>query len=451
MNKLARVLKGIGLDRPELRAWAWYDWANSAMQTTIVAAVFPVYYQLVAAADLEPNVALHRFSIATTGSLVVVALLAPFLGAIADSLPVKKRLLGIFLAIGVTACAGMFFIGKGNWELALWLFVFADIGASASFIFYDSLLRYIAADDEIDRVSSAGYALGYLGGGTLLAVNIAWIQFPQWFGLPSGENLSSAQATLPTRLAFLSVAVWWLVFSIPLFRKVAEPTLESDERPASAAALFGSVFGRLKHTVTNLGHYKQAVLMLIAFLFYNDGIGTIIRLATIYGAAMKIEGSALIGSILIVQFVGVPFAFLFGSVGSKVGAKRAVLFGLLVYIGIAILGYYMTTALHFFLLAILVGMVQGGTQALSRSLFASMIPKRKSAEFFALFSLGEKFAGILGPFLFAMVLGQTGNSRHGILSVITFFVIGGVLLMFVDVEAGRRAVRSTEEVDGQPV
>lgn len=444
MKSLEQILKATGLDRPELRAWAWYDWANSAMLTTIVAAVFPVYYQRVAASNLDPTVATHRFAVATTISLVIVAVMAPFLGAVADALPIKKRLLGFFMGIGIAACAGMFFIGYEDWQLALWLFVLADIGACASFIFYDALLRHIASDEEIDRVSAAGYALGYLGGGLLLALNIAWIQFPQWFGLPSGENLSDDQATLPTRLALSSVAVWWLLFSIPLFRKVPEPDLDTADRPASPLELATSVVGRLKQTASRLGHYRQAVLMLLAFLFYNDGIGTIIRLAVIYGAEIGIEGSALIGSILVVQFVGVPFAFLFGAVGAKVGAKRAVLFGILVYLGIAMLAYFMTTALHFFLLAILVGTVQGGTQALSRSLFASMIPKRKSAEFFALFSLSEKFAGIMGPALFALIVSQTSSSRYGILSVIIFFVVGGGLLFFVNVDEGRRAAKADE-------
>lgn len=435
-----RLLKAIGLDRPELRAWAMYDWANSAMMTTIVAAVFPVYYQRVAANGLDPTIAVQRYAVATTISILAVAVLAPLLGAIADALPLKKRLLALFMSLGVASTAAMFFIGHGDWGLALVLFVGADVGACGSLIFYDALLRHIANDDEIDRVSAAGYALGYVGGGVLLAANIAWIQFPDWFGLPAGENLSPEQATLPTRLAFLSVAAWWLFFSIPLFRKVPEPA--AVHATLNLSSLFRSAGGRLFETFSRLREYKQAILMLAAFLLYNDGIGTIIRLAVIYGAEVGIEASDLIISILVVQFVGIPFAFLFGAAGARVGAKPAILFGIGVYLGIALLAFQMKTATHFFLLAILVGTVQGGTQALSRSLFASLIPKRKSTEFFALFSVSEKFAGILGPALFALIVNQTGSSRYGILSVISFFILGGAILAFVNVDQGRRSANA---------
>ncbi|MFO0948305.1 MAG: MFS transporter [Planctomycetota bacterium] len=433
------LLASLGLNRPELRAWAMYDWANSAMMTTIVAAVFPVYFQRVAASGLDPTTAVQHYAVATTVSILLVAVLAPLLGAIADALPLKKKLLFLFMSIGVFSTALMFFVGHGNWVFALLLFVGSDVGACGSLIFYDALLRHIAGDEEIDRVSAAGYALGYIGGGVLLAANIAWIQFPSWFGLPSGENLSPFEATLPTRLAFLSVAIWWFVFSMPLFRKVPEPPAEHEELPLGT--LLRSAGGRLLETFSQLRDHRQAILMLAAFLLYNDGIGTIIRLAVIYGAEVGIEGGSLIVSILVVQFVGIPFAFLFGAAGSRIGAKRAILFGIAVYLGIAVLAFQMKTATHFFVLAVLVGTVQGGTQALSRSLFASMIPKQKSTEFFALFSVSEKFAGILGPALFALIVHQTGSSRYGILSVISFFILGGGLLFFVNVDEGRRSAK----------
>jgi UMF1 family MFS transporter len=428
-----------------LRAWALYDWANSAMVTTIIAAVFPIYYSEVAGAGLRPEVATQRFAIASTVGMAIIAFLSPILGAVADARPIKKRLLGLFMAVGVAAVAAMYFIQRGDWVLASLLFIVANVGANGSFVFYDALLPHIAREDEIDRVSSAGYALGYAGGGILLVLNLAWIMKPGWFGLPSGPDLTVAQATLPSRLSFLSVAVWWLVFSIPLFRRVPEPKvgLEGGNRPGTNPVT--AAFSDLLETFRELRRYRQAFLMLLAFLIYNDGIGTIFRMATIYGREIGIETGAMIAALVLVQFVGIPCAFLFGMLAGRIGAKRSILLALAVYTGISILARFMTSATHFYLLAILVGLVQGGSQSLSRSLFAAMIPRSKSGEFFGFFSVVEKFAGIFGPFVFAASGSLGGSSRYAILSVIAFFVVGGLLLAFVDVEEGRRAARAANE------
>jgi UMF1 family MFS transporter len=436
---LARLLQLLGLGRPELRAWAMYDWANSAMVTTIITAVFPIYFSDVAAANLQPADRTEYFATASTIGMVIIAVLAPILGAVADSRPIKKRLLGAFMGVGIAAVGGMYFIGRGDWVLAALLFIVANIGANGSFVFYDSLLPHIAREGEMDRVSSAGYALGYLGGGILLVLNLAWIQKPEWFGLPSG--------TLPARLAFVSVAVWWLVFSIPMFLRVPEPGLGAIAPARGGRGPVVAAFVRLAETFRELRKFKQGFLMLLAFLIYNDGIGTIIRMATIYGREIGIGQGAMIGSLVLVQFVGIPFAFLFGHVAGKVGPKRSILFALVVYTGISILGRFMTNAYHFFLLSILVGMVQGGSQALSRSLFASLIPRDRSGEFFGFFAVVEKFAGIFGPLVFAASIRLAGSSRFAILSVIGFFVAGGALLALVDVEAGRREARAVEAED----
>lgn len=434
-------LERLGLHRPELRAWVMYDWANSAMVTTVVAAVFPIYFASVAAADLADNEATFRFSIITTIGLAIVAVTAPILGAIADYTASRKRLVAGFMALGVTAVAGMFFIQRGDVGLASVLFVLANVGVAGSFVFYDSLLPHVARADEVDRVSTSGYALGYLGGGILLALNLAWISAPGAFGLPAGPDLTPEEATLPARLAFLSVAVWWVLFSIPFFRGVPEPlrSLESDEetgeRPIRIAVT------RLRETFRELREYRQALLMLLAFLIYNDGIGTIIKMATVYGTEIGIEQNLMILAILVVQFVGIPFSFLFGGLAGRIGAKPAILGGLCVYAGITVLGYFMTTGTHFLILAGLVGMVQGGTQALSRSLFASMVPRHKSGEFFGFFAVFEKFAGILGPLTFSVAIALTGSSRFSILSIIVFFIVGAALLVTVDVDEGRRVAK----------
>jgi UMF1 family MFS transporter len=439
------LLERLGLHRPELRAWAMYDWANSAMVTIIVAAIFPIYYSTVAGAELAESDATFRFSIVTTIGLAIVALLAPILGAIADFTAAKKRMLAGFMVVGVLGVAGMFFIRQGEIWLASILFIIANVGAGASFVFYDSLLPHIARNDEVDRVSTSGYAIGYLGGGILLALNLAWITAPGAFGLPSGPDLSPSEATLPARLAFLSVAVWWVLFAIPFFRGVPEPVraLEPDEDVRESAIRVA--FARLGETFRELRGYKHASLMLLAFLIYNDGIGTIIKMATSYGTEIGIDQNLMILAILIVQFVGIPFSFAFGMVAGKVGAKPSIFVGLVVYAGITILGYFMTTGTHFLILAGMVGMVQGGTQALSRSLFASMIPRHKSGEFFGFFAVFEKFAGILGPLTFSLAIAITGSSRFGILSIILFFIVGAILLTKVDVEEGRRVARAADE------
>ena len=428
-----RVMERLGLGRRDLRAWAMYDWANSAVQTTIIAAIFPIYFQKVAAADMPGPVATSRFAWATTIAIVIVAVIAPFLGAVADYAAVKKRLLAVFLAIGACAIAAMFFISRGEWLFALTLFVLANVGVAGSIVFYDSLLPHLAADDDLDRVSLAGYAMGYLGGGVLLAINVLMMGKPEWFLLPDRETA--------VRASLASVAVWWVVFSIPLFRRVPEPPrlLERGEGPEGNLVM--SAGRRLLETLRELRRYRQAFMLLLAFLVYNDGIQTIIRMGTTYGTEIGIDENAMIGALLLTQFIGVPFGFAYGYVAGTVGAKRALFAGLVVYAGITVLGYYMRTATHFFLLAILVGMVQGGTQALSRSLFASMVPKHKSSEFFAFFGVFERYAGILGPAVFAWVVSHSGTSRNAILSILAFFVIGGGLLMLVDVDEGRRAAR----------
>jgi len=434
---MRRLLDRIGLDRPETRAWAMYDWANSAFQCTIITAVFPVYYGSVAADGLPGATATARFATATTIALTIIALASPVLGAYADFAGAKKRMLAAFMAMGVASTAAMFLIERGDWRLALALFVIANIGISGSFVFYDSLLPHIASDAEMDRVSSAGYALGYLGGGLLLVLNLFWIMKPGWFGL--------RDAGMASRLSFLSVAVWWTAFSIPLFRHVSEPAVKPDAAAAAAGNIVRASFVQLLDTLREFRKYRQAGLMLLAFLIYNDGIGTIIRMAGLYGAEMNLPESALIGAIVMVQFVGIPFAVLFGRLAGRIGAKQAIFLSLVVYTAISIIAYNMTAAWQFYLLAFLVGTVQGGSQALSRSLFATMIPRHKSSEFFGFFAVFEKFAGIFGPAVFAVTVALTGSSRNAILSVIVFFVAGALLLSKVDVEEGQRAARMPAE------
>jgi UMF1 family MFS transporter len=427
-----------GLGRPELRAWALYDWANSVFMT-IILLVYPIYFLKVAGADLPPVVATARIAFATAISMTLIAVLSPILGAMADHAGIKKKMLALFLAVGAAATAALFFVGRGQWALGAVLFIVGNMGVTGTIVFYESLLPHIAGQDEVDRVSMAGFAAGYLGGGLLLIAALVAIQKPGLFGLPD--------AATAMRVSFLATAVWWVVFSIPLFRRVPEP----PRAPAEAAAgrsLLAAAFTRLGQTLRELRRFRHAFLFLAAFLLYNDGVNTIIRMASPYGTEIGIPEGSLIAAFVMVQLVGIPFAFLFGAIAARIGAKRAVFVTLAMYLVIAVWGYYMKTAFQFFVLAFLVGTVQGGAQGLSRSLFSTLIPRHRSSEFFAFFSVFEKFAGIFGPAIFGVMAMATGSSRNAILSLILFFLAGGALLAFVDVEAGRRAAREAEAAAG---
>ncbi|HEU4570467.1 MAG TPA: MFS transporter [Gemmatimonadales bacterium] len=432
------LLESLGLHRPELRAWAMYDWAASAMQAVIMTAIFPIFYANVArSAGLSGPAATKHWADLNTWTLVTIAVASPILGAFADRAPVKKRGLALFMALGVLGTLLMALVREGQLTFAGATFALALVGATCSFVFYEAMLPHLAAPEEVDRVSSAGYALGYLGGGLLLAFDLVLILAPGRFGLPAGEGLTFDQATLPTRIGFVAVAVWWAGFSLVTLRGVPEPPMTRPARGVGEA--LRGAFLELRSTYAALRAHPQALLLLGAFLIYNDGISTIIRMATVYGAEIGLTSREMIPAILLVQFIGIPFAFAFGWLADRIGAKPAILLGLALYAGISVLGYRMTTARDFLVLAILVGMVQGGTQALSRSLFANLIPAERSGEFFGLWSVFEKFAGILGPWFFSLAIAVTGSSRSAILGVILFFVVGGAMLARVDVVAGRRA------------
>jgi UMF1 family MFS transporter len=430
----------LALGSRESISWALYDWANSAFATTIMAGVLPVYYASVAGAGLSGNTASVYWGYTTAVGLILIALVAPILGAIADYVGAKKRFLAGFLGLGTVFTALLFFTGRGQWLLTSVLFIAANVGFAGANIFYDSLLPHVAGDDSQDRLSSAGYALGYLGGGLLLVVNLAWIVSPSTFGISDTATAS--------RLAMLSVAVWWTAFSIPLFLYVDEPEPRSRESHEEDLSPVRAGFGSLRSTFAEIRRYRQLFVFLLAFWLYADGIGTIIKMATVYGAEIGIGQQALIGALVLVQFLGIPFAFAFGSLADRIGTKRGIFLGLLVYVGVSVGGYFISEAWHFWVLAAVVATVQGGTQALSRSLYSSLVPPSQSSEFFSFFSISSKFAGIFGPLLFSVIGQATGSSRVSILSLLIFFVGGMVLLWFVDVDEGRRAAREAQAAIG---
>ncbi|WP_309122747.1 MFS transporter [Paenibacillus sp.] len=407
-----------------VRAWVLYDWANSAYSTTMVAAVLPIFFVSVPGAGVG-DAAASYWAYTQSAAMFLLVLLSPILGAVADVSGSKKKLLGIFMALGVMSTALYALVGEGQLWFAVVLTLLGVIGNSGANSFYDALLPGIAKPADRDRVSAQGYAYGYLGGGLLLAVNLMMVQKPEWFGL---DTLGG------TRLAFLSVAIWWLVFSIPLFRRVPETKPETAIR---AGQSIGLAFRRLGSTLRGLKNYPELLKYLIAFWLFSDGIGTIIRMATVYGETIGIGTSHLITALLITQFVGFPCAILFGRLAGRFGAKSSLYASLCIYVVITILGYFMTNATHFYLLAVMVGFVQGGSQALARSIFTRLIPVGREAEYFGFMSVWNKFAGIMGPAVFGYV-NMLGNSRLGILALIAFFVLGIAVLAFVDLDKGER-------------
>lgn len=429
--------KGRGglMNRKAVRSWLMYDWANSAFVTTMVAAVLPVFYFDVAAKGLADYQAASYWSFSQSAAMVLVALMAPFLGAVADLSGRKLQFLRVFAYVGVLATALFVLVGEGNWLLASVLFVAGQIGFSGGNTFYDSMLTDLVPAEKRDMVSSKGYAIGYLGGGLLLAVNLLMIMKPGWFGL---------QSTLQgTYLCFLSVAVWWFVFSLPIFRNVGSLLPKPEvKRSVGQYAALGA--GRLFRTLRNIRRYPELLKYLIAFWLFNDGINTVITMATMYGKTIGIGTNDLIAALLITQFVGFPCTLLFGKMAEKIGSKRALYISLAVYAVIISLGYFMTSALHFYLLAIVVGFVQGGSQAVARSIFSRLVPKKQSAEFFGFLSVSSKLASSFGPFVFGLASTMFKSSRMGILALLVFIIGGMVMLMFVNLDKGRR---EAEEAD----
>jgi UMF1 family MFS transporter len=424
-------LDRVGLGRRELRSWALYDWANSAFATTIMGSFMPLYYATVAASHLPGNVATGYWGYTNAIAMTIIAIASPVLGAAADYMGAKKRFLTAFMLLGVIASASLYLVTEGQYILASIIFIAGNIGFAGGNVFYDSLLPHIASEDEVDRVSTAGYAIGYVGGGVLLAINLLMFLKPGLFGFADGA--------IATRVVFVSVAVWWAGFSVPLLRNVSEPPRRLEAGESERVNPVGAGFRRLFETIKELRKHKQLLLFLVAFWFYTDGIGTIIKMATVYGAEIGLGQTTMIGTFLVVQFVGIPFTFIFGALAARIGARNGIYIALTVYALISVFAYFMSAAWHFWVLGAAVATVQGGSQALSRSLFTTLIPKGKSSEFFGFFSVFAKFAGIFGPFLMAQVALLTGSGRYGILSLVVFFAVGIFVLSRVDLEEGRRA------------
>lgn len=413
-------------------AWAMYDWANSAFATVILATVLPIFYKDVAGVNLPGNLATSYWGYTQTVAMVVIALVSPILGAAADYSNSKKSFLKFFVFLGISGTALLFFVDEGNYLLASFFFIIANIGFSGGNVFYDGFLTDISDSESIDYISSLGYAAGYLGGGLLLALNLLMISKPTLFGISS--------VTAAVQISFITVAGWWLIFSLPAFKYLPESKKKVEKVPLKKYTVMA--FGRLKSTFVNIRKYRELWKFLLAFWLYNDGIGTIIRMAAIYGREVGIGQTDLIGALLLTQFVGIPFALIFAKIAGQITAKKGIYLALMIYTAITIYGYFLDSALDFWILAGIVGMVQGGAQALSRSLYGAMVPESKSAEFFGFFGVSSKFAAIVGPSVFAYTGQLTGSSRYGIIAVASFFILGMFFLSRVDVEKGKLEAKS---------
>ena len=409
------------LKRKRVISWALYDWANSAFATTVMAGFFPLFFKSFWAADLSP--AESTAVIGTTNSLagLLIVLLAPFLGAYSDLGKFKKKFLAFFALLGVLSTGYLYFIPQGDWVIAASLYALAVIGFSGGNIFYDSLIASVSKQDQRNKVSSLGFSLGYLGGGLLFVINVLMYLNPAWFGLSS-----QSEAIL---WSFLSVAVWWAVFSLPLFMSVEEKS--NAEISKGLFETITEAFKAVASTLREIKKHKRVAIFLIAYWLYIDGVDTIVRMAIAYGSDIGLDASSMITALLLTQFVGFPATLVFGIYADKIGFKKILTIGISIYILVTFYAYYMSTALEFYILAGTVGLVQGGVQAISRSFFSTIIPVNKEAQFFGFYNLVGKSAVFLGPVLVSWVALIFGNPRFGILSLLFLLVPGLILLWMV--------------------
>ena len=414
------------LTRKPVFGWAMYDWANSSFATTVIAGFFPLFFKQYWNVGVAATESTFRLGIANGIASFVVAFMAPLLGAIADKGRARVRLLGALTAIGAATTVALYFVAKGDWLTAAIAYIVASLGFWGGNQFYDSLLTDVAEESEYDLVSAYGYALGYLGGGLLFALNIAMLTKPQWFGL--------AGAADAVRWSFVSVGVWWMGFTVFTVMFVKErPT--SVPLPAGEAIRAGA--RELLSTLRHLRGDRVLLWFLLAYWFYIDGVNTIIKMAVDYGLSIGLNQTALITALLVVQFIGFPAALAFGWLGQRLGARTGIMIGIAVYAGITAYAYYLQTETQFFVMAIVVGLVQGGIQSLSRSLFGRLVPPGKAGEFFGLYNLMGKAAAILGPTLIGITALVTHDSRLANVSIVVLFAIGALFLTRVRVPESR--------------
>ena len=407
-------------------SWAFYDWANSAFATCVMAGFFPIFFKEYWNAGVDVSISTFRLGLVNSIGSLFIVLLAPLLGAIADQGQTKKKFLFAFTLLGVLLGGSLSLVPEGNWQTASLAYILAVIGFSGSLIFYDSLLVDIAPADKRDMVSAIGFGAGYLGGGLLFGLNVFMTLKPSFFGLPNTETA--------VRLSFVSVSLWWILFTLPLLRWVPESRPQYQSKKGWKSAADG--LKQLRSTFHEIRRLRVVFLFLIAYWLYIDGVDTIVRMAVDYGMSLGFDSNSLIVALLITQFVGFPSALAFGWIGGRIGTKKSILIGLSVYVVVTVWATFMNSIIEFYGLAVVIGLVQGGVQSLSRSLYSRIIPPGQAAEFFGFYNMLGKFAAIIGPLLMGGISLLTGNPRLSILSIVVLFVSGGILLYFVDEKKG---------------
>ena len=401
-------------------AWALIDWGNSAFATTVMAGFFPIFFKTYWAAGMDEVQSTYLLGVGNSLASLVFAMIAPLVGAWADIRARKKLFLGGFTVLGSLCSLGLAAISSGEASVAIAVYALASVGFAGSSMFCDALLMDIAEEKDFDWISGVGYATGYLGGGVLFAVNVAMTLKPEFFGLSS-----AAEAV---KISFLSVGAWWLLFTFPALIYIREKSVSARKTyPDALKNSLSSLSQTLKECLNN----HNLALFFISYFLYIDGVNTTIKMAVDYGLSIGFESKDLITALLIVQFVGFPAAVLFGWLGEKWDAKKSILLGLLVYVGTTIWATQMRSPAEFYGLAMMIGLVQGGVQALSRSFFARLTPQDKTAEYFGLFNMVGKFSTVLGPWAVGATAVLTGSSRLSLLAILAFFFIGGAGLIFV--------------------
>ena len=424
--------------KKSIYSWALYDWANSAFATTVMAGFFPIFFAQYWSDPENLSISTFYLGLGNSVASIIVVLLAPILGAIADRGTYKKRFLVFFAFLGVLMTAGLALISQGMWQIALLTYVIATVGFSGANTFYDSLLPAVSNKDNVDYISGLGYALGYIGGGILIVINFLMITYPSFFGF--------ADSVEGIKWSFISVALWWAIFSIPILLFVKEPKYHKTE---TTLQTIKSGFKQLKNTFNEIRHLKVVFTFLIAYWLYIDGVDTTVRMAADFGITLGFDSTTIMGALVLVQFIAFFATLFYVKFSEKIGIKNAIYFAIAAYMVIIFSGYFVTEAWHFYVIAGMIGCFQGGIQTLSRSLYARIIPENKSAQFFGFFNMWGKFAAVIGPLLMGSVTlilsntidDQVLSARIGLQSIMILFILGALVFSKVNISEGEKIAK----------
>lgn len=402
------------------KSWALYDWANSAYTIVIVTAILPLYFKSAATeAGISASTSTAYWGYANSLATLIVSILAPILGTIADFRGFKKRFFVFFASLGVVFTLLLAVVPTDQWLVLLGFFVLTSVGFAGANIFYDAFLVDVTTEERMNKISANGFALGYIGSTIPFIISIAIIVMAQ-------QDIIGLSVTVASQIAFVITALWWGLFTIPMLRNVEQKYyVERVPNPVRAS------FKKLFETFKNIKAYRPLFLFLLAYFFYIDGVHTVIKMSTAYGSDLGIDSTTLLIVLFFTQVVAAPFTALFGKLGTTYGEKRLIMVGILIYIFICCYAYFLDSALDFWILAMLVGTAQGGIQALSRSYFAKLVPKESSNEFFGFYSIFGKFAAVAGPVLLGITAQMTGNTNAGVFSLVVLFIIGAIILLRV--------------------